>query len=278
MNQHLVYTHGYGIVMSPVNESDTRGLPDFIIKDIPPDSSTRSSINEPAIYFGERTTDYIVVDTNDETEFDYPVGDKNAFTSYNGDGGCRRWGSSCAVAFALRFGSSQIVFSNYILPESRVLFDRDVATRVSSSRRGSRWTATRIRCWSTGASCGSLTATRGSDRYPYSEPFVGTNYLRNSVKITVDAYDGTTMIYAFDSRTPSSRRGARSSRARSPTLTRCPIDIREHLRYPEGLFRVQAEVYKNYHMTDPNVFYNKEDSWACPARTPTTAPWSRTTC
>ena len=114
--------------MSPVNESDTRGLPDFIIKDIPPESSANIEITQPAIYFGEATTDYIVVNTTDEIEeFDYPVGDENAFTSYDGDGRCRGGQSVRRAAFALRFGASQILFSNYITPESRVLFERDIS-------------------------------------------------------------------------------------------------------------------------------------------------------
>ncbi len=265
VNQHLVYTHGYGVAMSPVNETDTRGLPDFIIKDIPPESSADITITQPAIYFGERTEDYIVVNTNDEIEeFDYPVGDTNAFTSYSGDAGVEVGGFFRRVAFALRFGASQIVFSNYILPESRVLFDRDISARVTKL---APW------IWQDGDPYPVLVDGRivwiidgytWSDHYPYSQPFFGTSYMRNSVKITVDAYDGTTTIYAFDSEDPVLKAWGEVFPGLITDASEIPDEIAAHFRYPEGLFRTQAEVYKNYHMTDPNVFYNKEDSWWLP--------------
>lgn len=265
VNQHLVYTHGYGVAMSPVNAADARGLPDFIIKDIPPESSAMIEIENPAIYFGERTSDYVVVNTSEEDqEFDYPVGDKNAFTSYAGEAGVKVGGFFRRVAFALRFGASQILFSDYLTPDSRVLFDRDVSTRIDKL---APW------IWQDGDPYPVIVDGRivwvidgytWSDMYPYSQPFYGTSYIRNAVKITVDAYDGTTTIYGFDPDDPILKAWGEIFPDLITSAEEIPEEVAAHFRYPENLFRIQAEAYKNYHMTDPKVFYNKEDSWWLP--------------
>jgi len=263
VNQHLVYTHGYGLVMSPVNESDTRGLPDFLIQDIPPVSEIDAQVERPGIYFGEATSDYVIVNTG-QPEFDYPVGDENAETTYEGESGVPVGGWGRRLAFALRFGAAQILFSDYITEDSRVLFDRQIRTRVE---RLAPW------LWldddpypilADGRIVWVLDGYTWSDMYPYSEPHFGLSYMRNSVKVTVDAYEGTTTLYAFDEGDPILQAWMDVFPGLITDGDEIPEEVRAHFRYPEGLFRVQAEAYKNYHMTNPQVFYNKEDSWELP--------------
>lgn len=266
VNQHLVYTHGYGLVMSPVNEADTRGLPDFIIRDIPPQTETGIVLDRPAIYFGERTDNYAIIDAEGIEEFDYPSGegDSNVNTRYDADSGVRVGGLLRRVAFALRFGASQILFSQYISGDSRVLFDRNIIDRVEKLAPWLWLDEDPYPVVADGRIVWVIDGYTWSNDYPYSERFGGMNYMRNSVKVTIDAYDGTTRLYAFGEPDPI----LDAWRGIFPTLVtdadEMPEEIRSHLRYPEGLFRVQAEVYKNYHMLDPQVFYNKEDSWELP--------------
>jgi uncharacterized membrane protein (UPF0182 family) len=265
VNQHLVYTHGYGVVMSPVNEASPQGLPTFVIQNIPPVSSDPTlDVKQPALYFGEDTTDYVIVGTGIK-EFDYPKGDTNAETTYSGTAGIKVGSVVRRLAWAFRLGTTQILFSSYVKPDSRVLFARDLVTRIS---RLAPWLVLdsdpypavidgRV-VWI----CDGYTA---SDYFPYSERLAdGTNYVRNSVKITVDAYDGTVTLYAFDPTDPV----LKAWRSVFPSLfadaDTIPDAVRAHFRFPQGLFSVQAEVYRNYHMTDPIVFYNKEDSWDIP--------------
>ena len=266
VNQHLIYTHGYGAVVSPVSEVSGQGLPNFIVKDIPPVSSTDLAIEQPAIYFGELTTDYVVAKTDIE-EFDYPVGDQNANTTYAGATGIEMRGLLRRVAFALRFQAPQLLFSSYIRPDSKVLFRRAIIERLSEL---APWIVFDDDPYITIADGRLVWVADGyttSDRYPYSERlagFGGISYIRNSVKATVDAYDGTTTLYAMDETDPL----LATWRAVFPGLVvdggKMPKSIRAHLRYPEDLFRAQAEAYKTYHMLDPRVFYNKEDQWELP--------------
>jgi uncharacterized membrane protein (UPF0182 family) len=263
VNQHLVYTHGYGIVMSPVNETDARGLPDFIVKDIPPMSSAEIEIDQPSVYFGELTNDYVVVKT-ETPEFDYPVGDQNAETIYEGEGGVPVGGLLGKLLFAIRFGTAQILFSDAIGAESEVLFDRNIVDRVDKLAPWLWLDDDPYPALVDGRVVWILDGYTWSDDYPYAEPLGGLSYIRNSVKITVDALDGTTTLYAFDAEDPV----LQTWRSIFPGLvvdaSEVPMEVAEHFRYPEDLFRIQAEVYKDYHMTDPKVFYNKEDSWELP--------------
>lgn len=266
VNQHLVYTHGYGAVVSPVSEVSGQGLPRFIVKDIPPTSTTDLAIGQPGIYFGEMTTNYVVADTDIE-EFDYPVGDQNANTSYAGKTGVAVGGLVRRAALALRFSSAQFLFSSYIRPDSRVLFRRSLGDRLDALAPWLHLDQDPYVAIVDGRLVWILDGYTMSDRYPYSERISGVSYIRNSVKVTVDAYDGTTTLYAIDDKDPV----LATWRAIFPDLvvdgTQMPEEIRSHLRYPEGFFRVQAEIYKTYHMQDPRVFYNKEDQWALPGET-----------
>jgi uncharacterized membrane protein (UPF0182 family) len=266
INRHLVYTHGYGVVVSPVNKVGADGLPELLVKDLPPKSATDLKVTRPGIYFGEETSDYAIVG-GPQKEFDYPVGGENAITTYAGRNGMPVGSFIHRLAFAIRTGDIEILFSSAIDSDSRMLFRRVITERVNE-----------LAPWLTldrdpypvitrdGKLVWVLDAYTTSTFYPYSERAAGldVNYIRNSVKVTVDAYDGTTILYAFDDTDPV----LKAYRTLFPTLltdaSKMPTDIVAHLRYPEDLFRVQAEVYKTYHMLDPVVFYNKEDQWALP--------------
>ncbi|MHB1340619.1 MAG: UPF0182 family membrane protein [Coriobacteriia bacterium] len=266
VNQHLVYTHGYGAVVSPVSESSGQGLPRFIVRDIPPTSTTDLTIEQPGIYFGELTTNYVVADTDIE-EFDYPVGDQNAGTSYEGESGVKVGGLVSRAALALRFSSAQFLFSSYIRPDSKVLFRRSLTDRLDALAPWLSLDSDPYVAIVDGRLMWIMDGYTMSDRYPYSERIAGVSYMRNSVKVTVDAYDGTTTLYAIDEKDPL----LATWRAIFPELvvdgTEMPQELRDHLRYPEEFFRVQAEIYKTYHMQDARVFYNKEDQWALPGET-----------
>ncbi len=263
VNQHLVYTHGYGVVVSPVNEASGQGLPQFIVKDIPPASSTDLRIEQPAVYFGELTRDYVVVDTEIE-EFDYPVGDQNAGTRYSGAAGVEVGGALRRLAFAVRFSSPQFLLSQYIRSDSKVLFRRSIRDRVNELASWLEVDDDPYPVIVDGRLVWIIDCYTVSDRYPYSERIGGVNYVRNSVKVTVDAYDGTTTLYAMDGRHPVLAAWRRIFPGLVKDGEAMPAGIRAHLRYPEGLFRIQAEAYKTYHMQDARVFYNKEDQWALP--------------
>jgi hypothetical protein len=263
VNQHLVYTHGYGVVVSPVNESSGQGYPRFLLRDIPPESETDLQVTQPAIYFGEQTNDYVIAAT-DLPEFDYPVGDSNAETTYTGTGGIPVGGMLSRAAFAVRLQAPQILFSRYIRSDSQVLFRRNVTERIAHL---APWLAVDSDPYPTivdGRVVWIVDCYTVSDRYPYSERYGGISYIRNSVKVTVDAYDGTTTLYAFDPDDPLLAAWGSVFPGLLTDAGQMPEGIVAHLRYPADYFSLQAEVYKTYHMLDPKVFYNKEDQWALP--------------
>jgi len=264
VNRHLVFTHGYGAVVSPVNEFTREGLPVLLVRDIPPRSAEPAlEITRPEIYFGELTKEYAIVNTT-ELEFDYPSGDQNIYTRYEGPAGVPLGGFLRRLLFAIRFNSSQILFSSALRPDSRILFHRQIRDRV--------WTLAPIFWYdpdpyaviADGRIIWLYDAYTWSDRFPYSEPFSGVNYIRNSVKVAIDAYTGQTTFYVVDPTDPI----IRTYQAIFPDLftpgEEMPATLRAHWRYPELLFRIQAAAYAAYHMDDPQVFYNKEDLWAAP--------------
>lgn len=266
VNEHLVYTHGFGLVMSPVNEATTQGMPDFIIKNVPPEAAEPAlDVKQPRVYFGEDTTDYVVVNTGIK-EFDYPKGDRNAETVYKADSGVEVGGIGRRLAWALRLATAQILFSQYVQPESRVLLARDLTTRMDRLAPWLTLDADPYPALVDGKIVWIADGYTTSEYFPYSERLGnGLNYVRNSVKVTIDAYDGTVKLYAFDSKDPI----LKAWRGVFPSLftdaDAIPDGVREHFRFPQGLFSTQAEIYRSYHMTDPRVFYNKEDSWDIPA-------------
>lgn len=263
VNLHLLYTHGYGAAVVPVNEFSADGLPILLTKDIPPAGTV--PISRPEIYFGEETLSYVFVKTS-EQEFDFPRGDDNAFTTYAGTGGVPIASFGDRLMFALRFGDLNILLANAFTADTRVLFNRSIQTRI---RRIAPWLMLDRDPYlviADGKLFWMQDAYTYTDRFPYSEPYNDNiNYLRNSVKITIDAYNGTTVFYVTDANEPL----AKSYRDIFPSLFRSidemPAVLKAHIRYPEFLFSVQAELYRTFHMQDPQVFYNKEDLWAVPS-------------
>ncbi len=262
VNLHLVYTHGYGVAASPVNEFTPDGLPSLLVKDIPPTGVI--PVARPEIYFGEETGSYIFVKTR-EKEFDYPKGDENAFSTYAGAGGVSVGALWDRLMFALRFGDMNILLTDALTGESRVMFNRKIQTRINRIAPFLMLDQDPYPIIADGKLYWMQDAYTTTERYPYSEPFEsGLNYIRNSVKVVVDAYNGTTTFYIADADEPILKSYRGIFPALFKPLEQMPASLRAHIRYPEGLFRIQADMYRTYHMQDPLVFYNKEDLWAIP--------------
>jgi uncharacterized membrane protein (UPF0182 family) len=267
INEHLTYTHGYGVVMGPVNRISPEGLPEFFIKDIPPVSTGPINVSRPEIYYGEIANDYVFIRTRSQ-ELDYPSGDQNVYTRYAGRGGIPIGSFLTKLAFVLRFGEIKVLLSDDLTTESRIMIHRQIAERVRKIAPFIRFD--RDPYMVVGADGRLVWVIDGytvSDRYPYSEPVRGVgNYIRNSVKVTVDAYHGTVTFYLADPADPLIQLYARAFPGLLKPLSEMPADLLAHVRYPEDLFTIQARMYTTYHMRDPQVFYNKEDLWTIPRR------------
>ncbi len=267
VNQHLTYTHGYGLCLGPVNESTSDGLPVLFIKDIPPVSSISLKVTRPEIYYGQVANNYCLVGTGAK-EFDHPSGEDNVYKAYQGSGGISLGGLWRRLILALRFGDINILISGYIQHTSRIMMYRRVLERVETlapflSYDGHPYLVV--------ANDGSLQwivdAYTTSDQYPYSEPTQdGGNYIRNSVKITISAYDGRVKLYVSDPSDPLIQAYQRIFPDVFQPLSEMPPDLRAHIRYPQDFFAIQASKYAVYHMTDPSVFYSKEDLWRVATR------------
>lgn len=266
VNEHLTYTHGYGVVLGPVNRVTQEGLPEFFIKDIPPVAATDVQIKRPEIYYGEQSNEYAFVRAK-RPEFDYPVGDKNVYAKYEGKGGVHLsfWRK---ILYAIRFGSVTILLSDDITSESRVMYHRQIKQRVGKIIPFLRLDNDPYLVISKeGRLVWVIDGYTVTDRYPYSEPVEGLgNYVRNSVKAVVDAYDGTVKLYISDANDPIIRTYARIFPGIFQPMDAMPADLRAHMRYPQGMLTIQALMYRAYHMKDPQVFYNKEDLWSIPGK------------
>jgi hypothetical protein len=262
INEHLTFTHGYGAAVGPVNEFTPEGLPELFIRDIPPVSTTSLRITRPEIYFGEVPNEYCLVRTNAK-ELDYAAGDENVYTVYAGEGGLPVGGFFRRLLFALRFGEWKILLSSDITPESRLMMYRRVLERA---RRLTPFldydNDPYLVITDDGALVWMLDGYTTSRWYPYSDPTprVG-NYIRNAVKATISAYDGRVKFYVADSTDPLIQAYTRIFPGIFQPLDAMPSDLRSHIRYPEDFFSIQARKYAAFHMTDPRVFYNKEDLW-----------------
>jgi len=268
INEHLTFTHGYGAVVGPVNRITPEGLPEFFVKDIPPRASGGfPAITRPEMYYAEVSNEYALVRTRSQ-ELDYPAGDQNVYSTYAGTGGIPLTTWARKLAFAGRFGEIKILLSNDLTPESRVMMYRSVTERVSQVAPFFRYDHDPyLVVRDDGRLFWMLDGYTTTSRYPYSEPVAGVgNYVRNSVKVTVDAYNGTLVFYNADPSDPLVRVYAGAFPGLLRPLAEMPADLRRHLRYPEDLFAIQARKYATYHMEDPQVFYNKEDLWAVPRR------------
>jgi len=265
VNRKLQFTHGYGVVVSPVNEVTAEGLPNLFLKDIPPIGDF--DIEKPQIYFGEKTDEYVIVNTNTQ-EFDYPSGDENVFSEYEGMDGVSLDGFFRRLAYAWEFGDINMLISGELTSDSRVLYYRNIQKRVSHLAPFLELDADPYLVIADGKLLWIQDAYTTTDRYPYSEPYISfserINYIRNSVKVVIDAYDGNVTFYVIE---PDDAL-IQTYMAIFPDLfvpfEQMPDSLKAHIRYPEGMFNIQASVYRKYHMTDVRVFYNSEDLWALP--------------
>jgi uncharacterized membrane protein (UPF0182 family) len=267
VNEHLVFTHGYGIVMNPVERVSGEGLPEFLIKDIPPKSDF-ITIARPEIYYGDGDMDYAAVRTTTE-ELDYPAGDKNIFAVYNGTGGVEIGSLLDRLAYAVKLGSIELLVSGSMKPESKILLNRNVRERADEIAPFLLYDSDPYIVASGGRLYWILDAYTISGAYPYSEPVwlrgVGSvNYIRNSVKVLVDAYDGDVTYYVIDDSDPIISAYMKIFPDLFVDFSEISEDLKSHIRYPEDLFTIQKEIYSTYHMKDPNVFYNREDIWVTP--------------
>ena len=263
VNKRLNYTHGFGLAMSPVNRVSPGGLPEFLIKDIPPQSK-KFKIKQPRIYYGELSNEYVIVNT-EAKEFDYPEGDRNNYTQYNGDGGVKLSSPIRRLAFAAKYATLKLLLNDDISSESRLMFNRNIKTRVAKIAPFLRYDNDPYLVVS---DLGELywihDAYTTSNRYPYSEPQNWGNYIRNSVKVVTNAYTGKVKFYVVDNSDPIIRTYQKIFPELFSKFKEMPADIKAHIRYPVDLFKIQAKLYSIYHMEDPTVFYNKEDLWNIP--------------
>lgn len=266
INQRLKYTHGYGVAMSPVNEVSSEGLPQFYLKDIPPVATTDIKVNRPEIYYGESNDGYVIVNTKTE-EFDFPKGDGNSYSNYEGTGGVKFNSLFRKLLLAITLGDYKLLLTSDITNDSQVLFYRNIKDRVPKiapflSYDGDPYPVIDAK----GHVMWLWDAYTISDRYPYSEPFDnrGNNYIRNSVKVTINAYNGDVNFYISDDTDPIIKTYSKIFPNMFKSLDQMPDDLKSHLRYPEDLFQIQARMYSLYHMEDPQVFYNREDKWTLP--------------
>ena len=268
INEHLTFTHGFGLVGGPVNRVTPEGLPDLFVKDIPPAvSGGFPKITRPELYYGELGNEYVIVRTRSQ-ELDYPAGDQNVYSRYTGQGGVPLHDFVRKVAFAMRFGEIKILLSDDLTPESRLMMYRRVAERVREAAPFLRFDRDPyLVVTGEGRLVWIVDAYTTTDRYPYAQPERGLNYIRNSVKVTVDAYDGKMVFYMVDAKDPLIRAWSRAFPRLFTSVDTMPADLRAHVRYPEDLFSLQARMYGTYHMQDPQVFYNKEDLWTIPRLT-----------
>ncbi|MFQ5665197.1 MAG: UPF0182 family protein [Candidatus Binatia bacterium] len=268
INQHFKFTHGIGIAMSPVNRFDDEGLPIFYVKDIPPVSSVGVRIDRPEVYFGEETRNHVVVGGGTK-EFDYAKGQENVYVTYHGRGGVSMGSLWRRALFAWHFGDVKLLISSNVTASSRILFRRLIQERIGRVAPFLRLDRDPYLAVSDGRLVWLQDAYTTSDALPYSQR-IGRgdsgdiNYIRNAVKVAVDAYDGTATFYVADPADPIVRTYERIFPSLFQPLDRMPAALHEHIRYPEDLFMLQASMYSTYHMTDPEVFYNKEDLWSFP--------------
>jgi uncharacterized membrane protein (UPF0182 family) len=265
VNQHLLFTHGNGIVMSPVTQKSSEGLPIFYLTDIPPTASGGPTIRQPRIYFGQGDPGYVVVRTS-TPEFDYPKGDENVYSTYDGADGIAAGRIAARSLFAWQLDEPNILLSRYLTDESRILLHRNIQDRVRTIAPFLRLDHDPYIVASTGRLFWIQDAYTTSRWFPYAEPDAGddANYIRNSVKVVIDAYNGTVNFYVSVPGDPIIRTYQRIFPDLFKPLAAMPQDLQQHIRYPEDLFLIEAQLYRAYHMDAPETFYNREDLWQFP--------------
>jgi hypothetical protein len=281
INRQLKFTHGFGVVMSPVNQVTPNGLPDFFIRNVPPVSTVDLPLDQPRLYYGESTRNYIFTGANTD-EFDYPQGDTNASYRYTGAGGVPLNSWLRRLAYAFDLGNVRVLISNYFSPETRIHYHRLITERVRHVAPFLTYDSDPYPAVIDGRIKWVLDGYTSSDRYPYSEPLNrrtdmvslventnplmrnGVNYIRDAVKVFVDAYDGSLEFYARDRDDPLLATYSQIFPNLFKPIEDLPASYRAHLRYPQDIFTVQAQMYRAYHMENPEVFYNREDLWRFP--------------
>jgi uncharacterized membrane protein (UPF0182 family) len=265
INERLTFTHGMGLTLGPVNEVTEEGLPVLFVKNLPPASTVSVAVRRPEIYFGELTDTWVFANTG-QAEFDYPSGDENIFASYKGNGGVRVGGFLRRLVLSAYFRSLKVLLSSDITSQSRAMYIRNIRQRARTALPFLMFDADPYMVIDAGGRLRwILDGYTATTRYPYSEPLQnGVNYMRNSVKVVIDAYDGTVTAYLADPTDPLVRTFAKIFAGIFQPLDSMPADLRAHLRYPEDLFHVQSELYGAYHMAEPDVFYHREDQWQKP--------------
>jgi uncharacterized membrane protein (UPF0182 family) len=262
VNRRLQFTHGYGVALSPVNEISPEGLPILTIKDIPPVGDI--PIDVPQIYFGEKTDEYVIVNTNTQ-EFDYPMGDSNIYGEWQGEGGVSIGGLLQRAIYAWQLNDFNILISSEMTADSRILYYRNIDERVKHLAPFLQLDGDPYIVIVEGRLYWIQDAYTTTTNYPYSEPFEGNvNYIRNSVKAVIDAYDGDVTFYISDPEDALIQTYQSIFPELFVPIEQMPEPLRQHIRYPEGMFTIQSRVYLNYHMQDAQVFYNKEDLWSFP--------------
>ena len=265
VNRHVLFTHGNGAVMSPVTRKTGEGLPIFYLQNIPPEATGGPPVTQPRIYFGEETKDYVIV-KGSTPEFDYPNGADNVYATYDGSGGVPVGGLPRRALFAWYFEDLNLVVSSYIGGESRILFRRAIQERARTIAPFLRLDRDPYMAIADGRLYWIQDAYATSANFPYAQvsPDRSLNYIRNAVKIVIDAYNGTIDFYLADAADPVAATYGRIFPDLFKPLARMPAELQKHIRYPEDLFRIQAQIYRAYHMESPAVFYNREDLWQFP--------------
>ncbi|PSO46965.1 MAG: UPF0182 family protein [Cyanobacteria bacterium SW_9_44_58] len=283
ITQRLKYTHGYGLVMSPVNKVTPQGLPELFIQDIPPKSSVDLEVEQPRIYYGQETNDYIFTGMV-ENEFDYPQGEDNASNRYDGKGGVDIGSLWHRLLYAYDLGSLKILISSQFQPESRIHYDRDIRERINKVAPFLRLDSDPYIALVNGRLKWIVDGYTVSNSYPYSEPAAtinnaqailqqginqqllagGFNYVRNSVKVVVDAYDGSLQFVVVDEEDPLIQTYQKIFPNLFISREEVSPELESHFRYPLDLFQIQTQMYLEYHMSNPEVFYNEEDLWRFP--------------
>ena len=265
VNQHITYTHGYGVTLSAVNQVASGGSPDFLVQDIPVASSVDAlKITEPRIYYGLTGTDYTLVKTKNQ-EFDYPGPDGDVYSTYTGRGGIPIGSFLNRLALTTHFGAISFFTSSAITNDTRVILYNNIKSRLAAAAPFLRFDANPYMVIADGKLYWMADAYTTTDRMPYSQPDGSLNYIRNSVKVVIDAYNGTMDFYAFDSTDPIIRVYEKIFPGMFKPASDMPASLQAHVRYPEDFFTTQAQMFTTYHVTDPGLLYNKGNQWDLPS-------------
>ncbi|MCY7377649.1 MAG: UPF0182 family protein, partial [Pyrinomonadaceae bacterium] len=261
INEHLTFTHGYGAAVGPVNKVTAEGLPELYVKNLPPETSVPElKIERPEIYFGEMSNDRVYVNTKTK-EFSYPAGEENVFRNYTGAGGMSIGSLFDQMLFASSYFDLKLLLSQDFTADTKILSVRNIRERLEKVAPYLRFDSDPYLVINEGKLVWIADAYTTTNRYPYSQPTDGINYIRNAVKATVDAYNGTVNLYLADERDPIIQTYAKIFPNTLKPLAEMPESLRAHLRYPEDKFSLQARVFATYQMNEPQEFYNKEDQW-----------------